>query len=163
MMLALRKYNEAEDYYFQSLRRKQLEKDDEGLPITFNGLAEVFIQKRAFGEAVEYLRQGDSLARAMKLMQPLKDNLELKMTLYDSLNDPYQAFLAAKELLIVKDSLLDEHKSQSVVEMKTRYESEKSAQEIKLLQEKNVEQSKPHRNVDYSRCPYIHYCSFIDV
>lgn len=138
MMLAQRRYSEAENYYFQSLGRKRLEEDNEGLPITFNGLADVFIRKRAFGEAAEYLRQGDSIARAMKLMRPLKDNLELKMTLYDSLNDPYQAFLAAKELLIVKDSLLDEHKSQNVVEMKTRYESEKSAQEIKLLQEKTL-------------------------
>ena len=132
MMLAQRQYNEAERYYFRSLQRKRLENDHEGLPVTFNGLADVFIQKRAFGDAAEYLKQGDSIARAMKLMQPLKDNLELKMTLYDSLNDPNQAFLAARELLVVKDSLLNEHKSQSVVEMKIRYESEKSAQEIEL-------------------------------
>jgi len=133
VMVAQKRYNEAGDYYYQSLERKKLENDVEGLPLTLNGLGKVLIRKGAFVNAVEYLNQADSIARSMRLMKALRDNLELKMSLYDSLNNPYQAFIAAKELLAVKDSLLDERKSQSVVEMQIRYESEKSAQEIKLL------------------------------
>ncbi len=112
-MLLQNKYEEAERYYFQSLERKRLENDVEGLPITLNNVSKIFIAKKAFANASDYLNQADSIARSLGLMQSLKDNLELKMALYDSLNNPYQALMAAKELLVVKDSMLNERKSQS--------------------------------------------------
>ncbi len=138
VMTAQKKDDEAMHYYLLALERKRLENDMEGLPVTLNSLAKLHMVRGAYGNASKYLSEGNGIARSMGLMQELKDNLELEVSLYDLQNDPRHALLAAKELLVVKDSLLNKQKAQSLAEMRIRYESEKSAQEIKLLQEKTL-------------------------
>jgi len=139
------KYADAEVYFFRSLERKHLENDVRALSSTLNCIAELYIIKRDYASAMQYLTQADSLSHAFGSMEALRHNLQLKMALYDSLHDPVNGYLAAKELLIVKDSLIDEDMASRISDIQSRYEKEKYKQDLEesrkqTLNERNTKQ-----------------------
>lgn len=138
VMMNTGRYAEAESYFLRSLRNKIEEKDKAGAVITLNNLGRLRLNAGKLRDSEEFLDEASKIAHELGIIKQLKDNLELRMALYDLLKDPSRQLSIAKELLIVKDQFLNEEMTKSLAEMRVNYNAEKNEQRIKLLEANSI-------------------------
>lgn len=140
--LALNNTRKAAPYFTESLNIKRTSGERLGEVIALNNLGKLKISEKDLKSAAAYLNEAEGLVRKIGAPDHLRKNLELKVALYKATANYPQAFRYAEELLIVKDSLLNKEKAESLVAMQTLYETEQKEQRITLLQqEKELQQA----------------------
>lgn len=120
--------------YFERSRGLRSGYDKEGKAITYNNLANVHNLLNQPLVALQYLDSAHTLIKEGRLLSEMEDNLEFRMLAYEQLGLYDKSLTYAKELMIVRDSLLNSEKVQSLIEMQTKYETEKKEQSISMLE-----------------------------
>jgi two-component sensor histidine kinase/Tfp pilus assembly protein PilF len=137
-LLRQEKYDEAESPLLEALaiKRSAGEQLDEGMVL--NNLAALKLATHKPGDAEKYLNNAVELFRKAHALAHLRDALDLRVRLYREIGNPSQALKASEELLVVKDSLLNKDKVESLLAMQIKYETEKKEQQIKILEQNQV-------------------------
>lgn len=141
LMLKTGKLDKAEDLFKQALAIRLQRQDQVGQVITRINLAQVYLQSDNTFEAERELRHSEALATSLGLLEQLKSNYEIQIKLYREKKDLDKALEYSQQLLIIKDSLLNQEKAQSLAEMQTRYESLKKEDRIALLEKEGLLQA----------------------
>lgn len=133
--LSQNKVKEAESYFMQALVIKQEFKERLNEAIILNNLAKVKLLLNDLPAAENFIHQAEDRIRIAGSLDELRKNLELKVQLYRNRSDYKKALHFANELMIVKDSLLDHEKVESLASMQAQYETEKKEQQISILEQ----------------------------
>jgi two-component sensor histidine kinase len=141
VMLKLEKLDDAENLFKQALGIRLSTNDKVGQVITRNNLARVYVLNGNLPAAERELKQSESIATSIGVLEPLKTNYEIQVSLYKEKKDLNMALDYSQKLLVIKDSLLNQEKTQSLAEMQTRYESVKKEDRITLLEREGMLQA----------------------
>jgi len=136
----LKKYNEAKKHAFLSIKYTKEIGDTNALADAYIRLAECYRLNEQFDSALYYLKETIRISEKIKALNQLSFALNIQTQLYDSLGSFFNAYQAQKRLMVVKDSLLNKEKTAQMVEMQTKYESEKKEKENIILVGKNSNQ-----------------------
>jgi two-component sensor histidine kinase len=150
--LALSNAKKGEAYFIESLGIKRESGERLGEVIALNNLGGLKISQRDYKRAEIRLDEAETLVRKVGALDHLRKTLELKVKLYKAMNNYPTAFRYTEELLVIKDSLLNKDKIESLVAMQTLYETEKKEQHIALLQqEKELQRAEINTKMSWIR------------
>ncbi len=138
VMLRSGKLNEAESFLQQALAIRLSTNDRIGQINARINLADVHIQRGQINDADKELKVAEAMATSLQLLEQLKDIYNLRVVLHKKSNQPDAALAYSERLLVVKDSILNREKAQSLAEMQTRYESLKKEDRIALLEKEGL-------------------------
>lgn len=141
VMVKMGKFKPAEDLFRQALTIQQSTNDKLGTVTTRNNLALVYLRNGNLAGAERELKRSELLASSMGVLEPLKVNYEIQVRLYKQKEDYGKALDYSQLLLTIKDSLLNQEKTQSLAEMQTRYESLKKEGRITILEKEGILQA----------------------
>lgn len=128
----------AQELLQESLSIRLETNDKLGVVSSRNNLANVYMLEGNLVAAERELKLSEAMATDMGLLEELKDNYELQVKLYEKKENLDKALDYSRQLLVVKDSLLNQEKAQSLAEMQTRYESMKKEDRIALLEKEGL-------------------------
>ena len=103
-------------------------------------LADCYRLTGQFDSAQYYFNDAIKTCEKTKALYQLSDALTNQIKLYDTLGNFYNAFKTQQKLQIVKDSLLNKEKTAQLIEMQTKYDTEKKEKENEILTSKNFNQ-----------------------
>lgn len=109
-------------------------KDLVGQAITLNNLGKVHNAMGQYRRASWFLDSAYFMIEEEGLLEEMADNLALRIETQEALGNMKEALKISKQLMEVKDSLLNQEKVESLVEMQTKYETEKKEQFIAVLE-----------------------------
>ncbi|NIJ54215.1 ATP-binding protein [Dyadobacter arcticus] len=137
-MYAKEKYNDPklESYYYEkalSVARNTRNRSAEAAIL--NSIAKTLIRKNRFAEANEYLNQSLTLARELNVKRIIKNILLTFIDLKVRQGKSVDALEYVEKYYAVRDSLLNEKKTRQIVEMETRFDTEKKEQMILFLEQ----------------------------
>lgn len=138
VLLDQKKYTLAKPYFLKSLQFRTESSDKAGKAVTLNNIGLLYYLKKQPEQALYFLDEASILLDKLGLLEDLKDNLEIKLQVYEHLGFINSAFEISKQLMLVKDSLYNKDKIQSLIEMQTKYETDKKVKEIALLEQKQA-------------------------
>ena len=141
VMIKTGKLDEAEQLLKQSLALRIQTKEKAGEASAHANLAKVYILNGRYRDAHRELKLAEDMATSLALLEKLKDIYELQIQLNQKRGELDIALGYSEKLLIVKDSLLNREKAQSLAEMQTRYESLKKEDRIALLEKEGLLQA----------------------
>ncbi|MBL0741454.1 tetratricopeptide repeat-containing sensor histidine kinase [Chryseolinea lacunae] len=140
VFLELNNPKKAKPYLVEALSIKRSSGERAGIVTTLNSLGKLNLLQKNYSQAELYLDEAEQLARVSGAPDLLRENLALKVATYKATNRFHESLLTAEELSILKDSLLNKDKMESLLSMQTRYETEKKEQHIQLLQQEKAMQ-----------------------
>ncbi len=147
VLLRMTKPKEAEKNFIKSLAIHKNGKDQIGQIIALNNLVKVKLIEFNLNSAERYLDQSGQLVYSVGSIEYQKQYLELKVNLYEIKKDYPNAFKYSKQLIVVKDSLLNKEKTEGLLNMQVRYETEQKEQQITFLeQEKELQRAELKAN-----------------
>jgi two-component system, sensor histidine kinase PdtaS len=135
VLFSLKRIGEAEDYFNQSLELRREFKDRVGEIECYNSLAKVALYEKNHQKAEIFLRQAENLLKEENYPELRRDNLELRIQMSDQIHQPAQSARYLRELLVVKDSILNRDKAESMNALQVQYETEVKENQILLLEE----------------------------
>ncbi len=128
----------AESYLTESLHTQREMDDNIGLIETLNNLGELYLTTNRLKQSDAILREANTIIHQSGTPEYLKENLELRVELARKQKDFATGMTLLDELLVIRDSLLNEEKSKSLQAMHIRYETKKKEQEIALLEQREA-------------------------
>lgn len=133
---------DAEIYLEEALKLQSKITDRQSKARTLNYLGKLYINQSQFKKALVFLDSANRIILKIGLLDEHRENLETSIVVHKKLGNTDKALVTARHLLVIKDSLLNKERVQSLIEMQTRYETEKKEQSITLLEkEKNLQAS----------------------
>lgn len=140
ILVSLNRVTEAQTYFEQSLAIRREQDDQIGQSVVLSNMGNIELLRHNLSKANSYFDEAERLARQTGSLNQLRTILERQLILYDQTRDLGKALVVARELLMVKDSLLNKEKAESLLNMQTKYETEKKEQQIEILEtEKNLQ------------------------
>lgn len=140
VLLDLKRFTEAKKHALISIKYAKEIADTNAVSDAMIRLGECYRLTKQFDSAQYYLNESIRIGEKIKDYHQLSYALQVQTNLYDSLGFYFNAFKTQKRLMIVKDSLLNKEKTAQLVEMQTKYESEKKEKENIILVAKNSNQ-----------------------
>ncbi len=131
----------AEELLKQALAIRIATKHEVGELSTRSNLARLYLIKNDLFRAEAELQVAESMVMSLGLLDQMKEIFELLIQLNQKRGDVARALAYSQQLIVVKDSLLNRDKAQSLAEMQTRYESLKKEDRIKLLEKEGLLQA----------------------
>lgn len=135
------KLAEAEQLFHQALAIRIGNKDRLGELSTRANLANLYLLQGELTNAGRELGQAEAMATSLGVLEQLKEVYQLQVKFNEKLGNLDKALAYSEQLLVVKDSLLNREKAQTLAEMQTRYESLKKEDRIALLEKEGLLQA----------------------
>jgi signal transduction histidine kinase len=136
-------YNKALEYYEKSCELYKSLPVQEGTAIAFLNLGVCYHDMGQYKKALIYLKQAETLANELQIPHVITVVYYNISSAYEELGDLKPALKYAQMYSDLKDTLFTEESNKQIVEMRQKYEAEKSEQKIERLQtEKALEESK---------------------
>lgn len=133
-------YDKAIDYYLKSLPISKKLNSRNRIAVIERGLGELYIGKKQYALAEMHLIEGLAIARDMGNKKIQKEIYRRLTELEEKRGNFSKALMYERMNRAYTDSLFDEQKAKQIAELETRYETEKKAQTIQLLQrDKKIE------------------------
>ncbi len=129
----LKKYDLAEKYLFQSLTIRVQTKDQTAIAINYVNLGEFYNRIGNNAKAIEYVQKSMQLSKAIHFFDLTQYNYGMLSELHAKTGNYSQAFEFQKVGSVLKDSLYNAQTTRQITDIKTKYETEKKEEEIKLL------------------------------
>lgn len=123
-------------YYRESLSLKDESGDVQGRAITWNNIARLEIRLGRLHDAERSLMNADEMIRGSDMLEEMHDNLAMRADLYRLQGRYAESLATTKDLIAVKDSLLNKQKAETIAALRVDYETDKKEQEISLLNER---------------------------
>lgn len=127
-------------FYLQSLDLANKCENKFAKAVTLAQLANVMINRKKFDKAEQYMKESTQLAEQLDLKIVLKHNYLTMIDLNMQQGKFWEAHAYMKKRYELRDSIQNEKKARQILEMETRYETEKKEKTIQLLeQEKRIQ------------------------
>jgi signal transduction histidine kinase len=130
-------YDKAIEYYMLSYNLRKDTDDKKNIAKSLLNIGSLYTKKADNKQALSFYKKTLEIAEKI-------DSKNLLLEIYDALNDFYVinnkyklAHKYQQKSIILKDSILNLEKYNSIAELQTKYETEKKVQEIKILNQKN--------------------------
>jgi len=134
---AMNQSDKAFDYYRRALAIWEKIGYTYEIANIFNNIGELYIQTGEYAEATKYLNEALQKARQIDAKALMRENYEFYSDFYFKQNN-YQAALEYYKMAAeIKDSLYNEKSQKLIVDMQTKYETDKKEQQITLLKKDN--------------------------
>jgi serine phosphatase RsbU (regulator of sigma subunit)/Tfp pilus assembly protein PilF len=136
---SMQNYDSASDFFIQALELRKQIGDKRGQSSSLANLGSVHIEKGDFDKGIEYLTRALEIARSISAV-------EIEINIYESLSEAYDSKGDYKKSLeyyrrysTMKDSLFDQDFSESIADMRARYDVEKAEAETRAqAQQKKI-------------------------
>ena len=125
------------DYYFQSLQHSINIFDKLGYTNTFNNIASAYLKAGNLDKAEEYVLKNLPLAKKVTDIAIVQESYQILSKIYAQKGQYDKAFKNQALQLAYNDSLYLQQKTNSILEMQTRFETEAKEKEIQLLKKDN--------------------------
>ncbi|MFI5203247.1 MAG: tetratricopeptide repeat protein [Flavobacteriales bacterium] len=143
------KYKEAIDAHLKSVKIAETFGDKEGIAINYNNLA---ISYRRIGDLIRSIDYASRSLAISKISGSLREQQVSYFELYQTffkMGDYKSSLQHHVKYSTIKDSLLNESRSEQLTEMETKYETEKTEKELleqTVKLEKNEAENRTHRS-----------------
>jgi serine phosphatase RsbU (regulator of sigma subunit)/uncharacterized protein HemY len=114
----------------QALLICQRNDDIIGVASVYNEIGDLKIAQKKYQEAISYLTKSLALSKQFKLKNQLLRSYESLSTAYELTNNYKKAYYYFKEKEKLKDKIFSIANARNLIEMQTKYESEKRKQEL---------------------------------
>ncbi len=141
VFIELKKYPEAKKHALKSIFYSKLIADSSTISSGRLQLADCYRLMGQSDSAQFYITESINTCEKNDDFHRLAISLEYQIQLYDSLRNYYNAYKTSKRLIIAKDSIFNKDRSSHLVEMQTKFETEKKEKENLLLLSRNFKQS----------------------
>lgn len=128
----------AAEYYPQALDIAKEIGDQVTVVSVLNQMSTLEIERKNFQKSIQYAKESLSIAREIGNKEGVKDNLETLAKSYAAANNYEQAYQYQTAFNTAKDSLFTKEKSKQIIELATRYETQKKDAENQLLKEQQA-------------------------
>jgi two-component system, NarL family, sensor kinase len=134
-----KRYDSALYYYNQSLAIYKEGKfvNEFDRATLLQSISETYLEMRNFKRALAYAQESLAVAKRLNNANKLKEAYELLALLYERAGNHSLALDAMKKFLIYQDSLVNSEKNIQILEIQTKYETEKKDSQINLLNREN--------------------------
>ena len=153
-------YEKAKNYLEQALNLKNELNLSAGIEITESNLGYVYLRTNAYSKAKEYLER--ALPNVKGKQRVLVYNYLTEV--YQKTNQVNKALGFSEKARILNDSLLSADNQESILDIQTKYETEKKEKEILQLQTDNLRaenQRKQNRNLLFGALALLGLLSFV--
>lgn len=130
-------YEKALQYLFESLKISDEIDDNIGKTRVLNNIGTVYLKKKEPGKAKEYFYNGLIFAKKTSAEESLMETYRNLSGYYLEINNHKKALEFYKLFKEVSDNILNENRSNKIIEMQTRFETENKEKENNLLRKKN--------------------------
>lgn len=137
-------FGEARDYLDQALKVNG-NRDPELTSIIHENITKNYISAERYDSALVYAQKTLALSRAFGTKLGIKVGYELLVKIHRELGNYKKALENQQQLMVVKDSILNEEKARQIIELQTKYETAQKEKEIAILT-KEKEQEMLFRN-----------------
>jgi serine phosphatase RsbU (regulator of sigma subunit) len=127
------KLNEAIPYYSKSLKMYEEIGEQAGCSEAGDGLATCYEKQGKYGDALRYAQKSLDIATKINYKEGMRDAYLNLSNIHEKMGDDKQALIYNKLFTSVKDSILNEQSTKQMVELNTRFETDKKEKEILLL------------------------------
>ena len=145
-------YKNALENYFSLLKISSQIEDNLGVADANHYIGDAYLNQMNYSKAFPYLEQALKKYKEMGYKEGIKDSYNSLSQLYEKTGNYKQAYESYTQFSEIKDSMFNEQSSKQIMEMSTKYESEKKGKDIesltkdKALQESQLNQQKFVRN-----------------
>jgi signal transduction histidine kinase len=133
----LQDFERAQRYYTLSISFAREIKNDEVLLNPLIGVSDLHLKSKAHATAQQTVAEALMLSKKIGAKLWMQHAYLITSRLDSAKGDFRAAFSSFKKYAALKDSLLDEYKTQQIFQARELYESERKDKEIKLLSESN--------------------------
>jgi signal transduction histidine kinase/tetratricopeptide (TPR) repeat protein len=138
---------ESKDFFLKAKKLHEEYKNKKELSYTLSRLAQLESKLGNSVSSLKYAQEALALAESSKALEQIMQAHEALAEGNASASDFQRAYREHIQFTNYKDSLFQEQKSKQLVEMQTKYETEKSKQQILFLnQENNIKKAAIERN-----------------
>ncbi|HET6227717.1 MAG TPA: tetratricopeptide repeat protein [Bacteroidia bacterium] len=127
------KLKESIPYYTRSLKIYKEIGDQAGYLEACNGLSNCYEKQGNYEEALKYTQQGLEIATKINFKEGIRDSYQNLTSIYEKLGNYKLSLQYNKLFTAIKDTILNERSTKQMVEMNTRFETDKKEKEIQLL------------------------------
>lgn len=131
-------YEKALEYYEKALKLKEESGKEDVLPYTLNNIASIYTIKGIYDKAEQYYQRSLAITRRTQERDKEAATLLGMSKLYQTKNDFEAAFKYFKNYTTLNDSLNNVAKNKQVLDIETKYETEKKEQENILLRNQTL-------------------------
>ena len=125
------------EYYTKSLKIKEELGDKYGISGVLTNIATLYIKIKKYDEAVGYLLKGLVISKEIGALFLQSVNYEYLSKAYNNLHNYEKALEYHILFKQINDSIFNKEKNKQIIEMQTKYETEKKEKENELLVKKN--------------------------
>lgn len=128
------------NYYRKSLLYLKTNNSVEAKFTPLYGLANAYITKKKPSQAIPYALQSVELAKKSNAKERLQYGYEILSEAYAQAGNNELAYINLKKYADLRDTLINEDRTNSIAEMQTKYESEKKDKRIIEIELKNQQE-----------------------
>lgn len=140
LFITMEKFDEAKINAQKAIEISESLKDSSTLSDSYLRLAECYRKQGLTDSAQLYINKTIETCYKIKAYQQLAYALETQSSLYDSLGDYKSALETHRKLMSIKDTLLNSEKTFQIIEVQTKFDTERKEKENQLLTEQNRRQ-----------------------
>lgn len=140
LLIAMEKFNEARINAQKAIKISEILKDSSTLSDGYLRIAEIYRRIGMTDSADFYFNKTIEINFKIKAYHQLAYALENQLTFYESIGRYKDALITSKELLKFRDTLLNSDKTAQIIEMQTRFDTERKEKENQFLTEQNRRQ-----------------------
>ena len=127
------KLKEAIPYFTKSLKIYDEIGEQAGYIEASNGMSTCYEKQGQYEEALKYAQKGLEMATKIEFKEGMRDSYHNLSSINEKIGNYKQALAYDKLYAEVKDTILNENSTKQMVELNTRFETDKKEKEIQLL------------------------------
>lgn len=140
LLMTMENLDEAKKNAQKAIEISESLKDSSTLSDSYLRLAECYRKQGVTDSAQFYISKTIEINYKIKAYHQLAYALEAQTNIYESLGKYKSALNAHRELLSIKDTLLNSEKTAQIIEVQTKFDTESKEKENQLLSEQNRRQ-----------------------
>lgn len=133
----LKNYSKAMEYHKKSLKLYRQESNKMAVSSSLYNIALVYNSQKDYDNAIKYIDTAMSLANEVSALEPLREHYTTLSEIYYNKNDFKTSLHYYTLLSNLKDTLINQDLNKQIVEMSTKYQTEKKEKENQILTQKN--------------------------
>ena len=128
-------YSNALYFHQRSLFLARQQKDSKGIATSLHNIGLIYKDKKRYDLALTYVDSSIVLSKQIRAFDILVELYQTVSEIYKSQNNFEKSLEAFQLSVIAKDSLFNQERSKQIVEMSTKYETEKKEKQNQILKQ----------------------------
>jgi len=126
-------YKKSEEFYVNAIKLQQQTGDIANLAYSLFNVGVLNTEQKNYDKAIEYYKKSLIYADSLNIKTLRRDCYDRMASTYSFANRYKEAFECMLKYSELKDEILNEESSKMITEMQTKYETDKKAKEIEIL------------------------------